>query len=120
MDDHAILMELGRITLKGVAQLARLVDGGGVGYLRSLDELISPQLHKKFLAIFFNDEEPYYFKLINLINILPTWQRAISLLHLFYSKKGIDPLSKEAMEFSNLVYLRYFPDSKFNSKKRLL
>lgn len=120
MDDHTILMELGKISLKGIAQLARLVDTRETGYLRNLDELISPQLHKKFLTIFFNDKEPYYFKLINLINILPTWQRAISLLHLFYSKKGIDPFSKEAIEFSNIVYLRYFPESKLNYKKKFL
>jgi len=112
MDDHAILMELGRIGLKGVARLARMVDIRRADLLEDLDEIIPPHQHKKFQTTFFDEKETYYSKFINLINILPTWQRAINLLHLFYARKGIDPRSQEASEFKRLVYLRYFPGSK--------
>jgi hypothetical protein len=117
MDDHAILTELGRIGLKGVACLARMVDKERDEVLANLHEVISPNHHKKFQTIFFNEKKLYYYKLINLINILPTWQRAIDLLHLFYVKKGIDPLSQDALEFNSLVYLRYFPESKIITRE---
>jgi hypothetical protein len=119
MDDHAILMELGKVGLKGVARIGRMVDNRRANLLHNLYEIISPRQHKKFQATFFNEKEPYYEKLINLINILPTWQRAIELLQLFYVRKGIDPDSKEALEFKNLVYLRYYPESKLSKKDKV-
>lgn len=118
MDDHAILMELGKLGLRGVARIAKMVDNRRVNLLRNLDEIISPHQHKKFQAIFFSEKEPYYDKLINLINILPTWQRATDLLHLFYRRKGIDPLSEEALEFKSLIYLRYYPESELRKKDK--
>lgn len=118
MDDHAILMELGKIGLKGVARLSRRVDTQRVDLLRNLEEIISPYQHKKFQTTFFNEKGSCYSKFINLINILPTYQRAMDLLHLFYARKGIDPLSHEALEFKSLVYLRYFPGYQlFNNDK---
>lgn len=118
MDDHAILLELGRTSLKGIARIARMVDGRSLGVLANLHEIISPHLHKKFQTKFSIEKEIYYYKLINLINILPTWQRAVELLHLFYIRKGIDPLSKEALEFNNLVYNRFFPKSVTNNRSK--
>lgn len=119
MDDHAILMELGKIGLKGIARLAKMVDSGRPHLLKSLDEIIPPHQHKRFQSAFFNEKKPYYGKFINLIDILPTWQRAFDLIHLFYVKKGIDPHSREALEFKGLVYLRYFPESKMCNKEKL-
>jgi hypothetical protein len=119
MDDHAILMELGKIGLKGVARLARMVDTRRANLLKNLDEIIPPHKHKKFQSTFFDEKETYYNKFINLINILPTWQRAIDLLHLFFARKGIDPLSQEASEFKSLVYLRYFPGSSLRNHDKV-
>ena len=119
MDDHAILTELGKVGLKGVARASRMVDTHRVGLLKNLHEVISPHQRRKFRASFFNEKESYYNKFINLINILPTWQRAIDLVLLFYAKKGIDPLSPEAVEFKRVVYLRYFPGFKTENKNKV-
>lgn len=118
MDDQAILTELGKVGLKGVARIARMVDTRKLDLLKNLNEIILPHQHQKFKATFFGEKEPYYNKFINLINILPTWQRAVDLIHLFYSIKGINPLSREALEFKNLVYHRYFPESKSRNKDK--
>lgn len=118
VDDHTILVELGKTSLKGIARLSRMVDKRSVGVVVNLHEIISPHLHKKFQTKFSIEKELYYYKLINLINIIPTWQRAVDLLHLFYIRKGIDPLSEEAQEFKKLVYLRFFPESRLNKRSK--
>ena len=44
-----------------------------------------------------------------MINGIRTWKSAHSVIDILFDTKGINPYSKEAIEFSNCIYLRYFP-----------
>ena len=76
--------------------------------VRDLDELISFNEEKIFITNIFNDENDAYLKFVKLINKIPSWELASPLIEKRYMKIGIDPYSKEALRFSNLVYFRYF------------
>jgi hypothetical protein len=76
--------------------------------LQDVNLLISAKQRKKFIKKIFNKNEEDYYKFIELVNQLPTWKHASTLMEMFYNRRGIDLYTKEAIELSNLIYLRYY------------
>lgn len=92
-----------------VDQLADLVSGKMRGdHLEDLSRLISPKQRKKFVKKIFNRKEKKYQEFISLMNSTPTWKHASNLIDNFFYQQGINPYSSEALEFSDIVYNRYF------------
>jgi len=78
-------------------------------HLSDLNKIISPRQKKIFINNIFRSNPEDYYRIVKLINILPTWTQAAKLLSLCFREREIDPNSELAMQFSNLVYFRYFP-----------
>ena len=97
-------------TPSAVDQLADLVSQKMKGdHLEDLNNLIDPKQRKKFIKRIFKKRESLYQEFIGLVNNTPTWKHASNLIDTFFYQQGLNPYSREALEFSDLVYNRYFP-----------
>lgn len=93
-----------------VDQLANIVSDKMRGeHLEDLNKLIHSRQRKKFIKKIFKKREAQYVEFVNLVNNTPTWKHASNLIDTFFYQQGLNPYSKEALEFSDLVYNRYFP-----------
>ncbi|GAB4363405.1 MAG: hypothetical protein Kow0042_01270 [Calditrichia bacterium] len=77
--------------------------------LEDLNQMISSKQRKKFIKKLFKKNERQYQQFTDTINKLPTWKQASILIDDIFYKIGINPYSKDALEFSDLIYNRYFP-----------
>ncbi len=77
--------------------------------LEDLNTLISQKQRKKFIKKIFRKQERQFQEFIALLNGTPTWKNASILIDSFFYQQGVNPYSREALEFSDLVYNRYFP-----------
>lgn len=91
-------------------QLADLVGQKMRGdHLEDITRLISPKQRKKFIKKIFKKKEKHFLEFLSLMNNTPNWKHASNLIDSYFYQQGINPYSKEALEFSDLVYNRYFP-----------
>ncbi len=91
-------------------QLADLVGQKMRGdHLEDITRLISPKQRKKFIKKIFSKKEKKFLEFLSLMNNTPNWKHASNLIDSYFFQQGINPYSKEALEFSDLVYNRYFP-----------
>jgi len=91
-------------------QLADLVGQKMRGdHLEDITRLISPRQRKKFIKKIFSKKEKKFLEFLSLMNNTPNWKHASNLIDSYFFQQGINPYSKEALEFSDLVYNRYFP-----------
>lgn len=98
------------INASAVDKLADIVGSQMKGDdLVELDKLISPKHRKRFIKKVFKKREQQYEEFVQLVNNTPTWKHASNLIDEFFYQEGLNPYSKEALEFSDLVYNRYFP-----------
>ena len=96
--------------LSAAEQLAHVVGDKMKGErLEDLNTLITPKQRKKFIKKIFHKQEQQYQEFITLLNGTPSWKNASTLIDSFFYQQGVNPYSKEALEFSDLVYNRYFP-----------
>ncbi len=94
-------------------QLANVVSEKIKGkYLEDLNKMISSKNRKKFIKKIFKKDEHRYSKFIGYLNQLPTWKKASTAIDEMFYQTGINPYSSIAIEFSDLVYSRYFPKDK--------
>lgn len=81
-------------------------------YLEDLNKMISSKNRKKFIKKIFKKDEYRYSKFIGYLNQLPTWKKASTAIDEMFYQTGINPYSSIAIEFSDLIYNRYFPKDK--------
>lgn len=77
--------------------------------LADLTSYISPKQRKKFVKKVFHKKEPQYQEIITALNKTPNWKQASNIIDEFFMKMNINPYSRDALEFSDLMYNRYFP-----------
>lgn len=77
--------------------------------LADLKTNIHPKQRKKFIKKVFHKKEQQYEQIISMLNNTPNWKQASNMIDDFFMKENINPYSREALEFSDLVYSRYFP-----------
>ncbi|NOX37868.1 MAG: hypothetical protein GXO78_10065 [Calditrichaeota bacterium] len=95
---------------KAAEQLADVVAEKIKGdHLEDLHKLIKPKQRKKFIKKIFRKNESQYLEFIDLLNRIPDWKKASRTIDEYFMTASINPYSKEALEFSDLVYNRYFP-----------
>ena len=91
-------------------QLARAVGDQMKGVeLEDLNKLITPKQRKKFIKKVFKKNEQQYVDFLTHLNGTPDWKNASNMIDNFFYQQGLNPYSKEALEFSDLIYNRYFP-----------
>jgi hypothetical protein len=87
-------------------------------YLEDLNNIISQKNRKKFVKKIFKKDDHRYSKFIAYVNQLPTWKKATTAIEEMFYQTGINPYSSIAIEFSDLIYNRYFPkDKKINRQE---
>ena len=77
--------------------------------LTDLNTYISPKQRKQFIKKVFNKQEQQYEKIISSLNSTANWKNASKIIDDFFTNASINPYSREALEFSDLMYNRYFP-----------
>jgi len=104
-------------TIPAAEQLAELVAEKIKGdTLADLYSLISKKQSKKFIKKIFNKNEKRYYKFIDFLNSIPTWKQASAAIDEMFYQSSVNPYSKEALEFSDIIYNRYFPKDKLLKK----
>lgn len=99
-----------RASVSAAEQLANLVGDQMKGRnLQDLNHLITPKQRKKFVKKVFKKREDQYREFLGLLNGTPDWKNASNMIDNFFYQQGLNPYSQEALEFSDLVYNRYFP-----------
>ncbi|OGB63774.1 MAG: hypothetical protein A2Y94_00585 [Caldithrix sp. RBG_13_44_9] len=115
-EEMAEVAETDRTPRKGSTaadQLANVVSEKIKGkYLEDLNNIISQKNRKKFVKKIFKKDEHRYSKFIAYVNQLPNWKKATTAIEEMFYQTGINPYSSIAIEFSDLIYNRYFPKDK--------
>lgn len=89
-------------------------------YLEDLNNVISLKNRKKFLKKIFKKDESRYIKFISYLNEINSWKKAsIAIDEMFY-QTGVNPYSHIAVEFSDLIYNRYFPKDKMMDRQQFM
>ena len=92
-------------------------DGTG---LEDVEKMIPSKEKRKFIADLFKKNSEDYQRTINLLSYMRNWKSANKLLELCFTERGINPYSKDALEFGKIIYLRYFPEEiGFHKGKKL-
>jgi hypothetical protein len=81
--------------------------------LHDLNEMILGRNRKKIIKRLFKKKESDFLKLIDLLNGQTTWKEASVIIDDEFYERGINPYSKEAIIFSDLSYVRFFPKDKY-------
>ncbi len=81
-------------------------------YLEDLNNIISNKNRKKFVKKIFKKDDRRYTKFISYLNQLTSWKKASAAIDEMFYQTGINPYSSIAIEFSDLIYTRYFPKDK--------
>ncbi len=94
-------------------QLASVVSEKIKGkYLEDINDIIPVKHRKKFVKKMFKKDEHRFSKFINYLNQLTSWKKASAAIDEMLYQTGINPYSSLAVEFSDMVYNRYFPKDK--------
>jgi hypothetical protein len=85
--------------------------------LQSIDDMIKGRTRKKIIKRLFKKKEKDYVSFINSLNDQPSWKEASIIIDEEFYQRGINPYSKEAITFSDIVYNRFFPKDKYVGEK---
>lgn len=83
--------------------------------LEDLNGMIKGRSRRKILKKLFKKKEHEFISFINQINQLKTWKEASKLIDEEFYNREINPYSSEAINFSDIVYTRFFPKDKYVS-----
>jgi hypothetical protein len=77
--------------------------------LNDIGKMISLRNKKRFVKKVFNKKEQQFQNFVDVINRTTTWREASYLIDDFFMREGVNPYSKDALEFTDLIYNRYHP-----------
>ncbi len=81
--------------------------------LEDLNELITGRVRRKTIKKLFKKKEDEFLDFVGRLNILSTWKDASRVIDDEFYERGINPYSKEAIAFSDVIYIRFFPKDKY-------
>ncbi len=81
--------------------------------LEDINNLIVGRNRKKIIKKLFKKKEEQFKKFVQTLNQLPAWKDASVIIDEEFYERGINPYSKEAIMFSDIIYLRFFPKDKY-------
>ena len=77
--------------------------------LPDLKNMIAQQDRQRFIEKLFRNRESDFEGLISILNSTPDWKDAARRIDNYFEKSGVNPYTRTALSFSDLVYSRYFP-----------
>ncbi len=83
------------------------------GPLEDLHNMIKGRTRKKIIKKLFKKNEQAFNEFIDKLNEIKTWKEASHFIDDTFYEMNINPYSKEAIMFSDIVYMRYFPKDKY-------
>lgn len=81
--------------------------------LADINQMIVGRNRKKVLKKLFKKNESDFNSLIEILNAQSNWKEASVIIDEEFYQRGINPYSKEALLFSDIVYTRFFPKDKY-------
>ena len=81
--------------------------------LQDINEVIVGRVRKKIIKKLFSRKEQEFVGFITKLNHQPNWKEASRIIDDEFYHRGINPYSKEAIAFSDSVYVRFFPKDKY-------
>lgn len=85
----------------------------GAGPLEDLNNMIKGRTRKKIIKKLFRKDEAAFNEFINKLNNMSSWKEASHFIDDTFYELNINPYSKEAITFSDIVYMRFFPKDKY-------
>ncbi|MEJ2536393.1 MAG: hypothetical protein P8048_04970 [Calditrichia bacterium] len=86
-------------------------------HLDDINALISSKNRKKIIKKIFKKDERRYIKFISFLNEIPSWKKASAAIDEMFYQTGVNPYSSIAIEFSDMIYNRYFPKDKMVNRQ---
>lgn len=77
--------------------------------LQDLNSIIVGRTRKKIIKKLFKKKENEFLDFINQVNENNAWKDVSGLIDDEFYERGINPYSKEAIMFSDIIYIRFFP-----------
>ncbi len=81
--------------------------------LADLNDVFKGRMRRKIIKRLFKKDEHDFVSFLDQINGLATWKDASRLIDDEFYNRSINPYSREAIAFSDAVYLRFFPKDKY-------
>lgn len=81
--------------------------------LEDLNEMVKGRLRRKTVKKLFRKKEDEFLDFVGRLNALSTWKDASRIIDDEFYERGINPYSKEAIAFSDVIYMRFFPKDKY-------
>ena len=85
--------------------------------LEDINKIIVGRNRKKIIKKLFKKKENEFNSFVDNLNSQPSWKEASVIIDEEFYERGINPYSKEAIMFSDLVYTRFFPKDKYVGEK---
>jgi len=77
--------------------------------LADLNTMVAGRTRKKIIKKLFKKNENEFLSFIDLVNSHSAWKEVSVIIDNEFYERGINPYSKEAIMFSDIIYLRFFP-----------
>ena len=81
--------------------------------LEDLDPMIKGRIRRKIIKKLFKKKEDDFNDFVARLNALTDWKEASRLIDDEFYYRGINPYSKEAITFTDIIYMRFFPKDKY-------
>ena len=81
--------------------------------LEDLNTMVVGRTRKKIIKKLFNKKEDEFLNFVNMVNEQTAWKDASVIIDNEFYERGINPYSKEAIMFSDLIYVRFFPKDRY-------
>jgi DNA-binding HxlR family transcriptional regulator len=81
--------------------------------MEDVNKIITGRNRKKVVKKLFKKKENEFNSFVEILNTQNTWKDASVIIDEEFYQRGINPYSKEAILFSDMVYTRFFPKDKY-------
>lgn len=81
--------------------------------MEDVNKIISGRNRKRIVKKLFKKKENEFNSFVDILNSQSTWKEASVIIDEEFYQRGINPYSKEAILFSDMVYTRFFPKDKY-------
>jgi len=81
--------------------------------LEDLNTMVVGRTRKKIIKKLFQKKENEFLSFVDMVNEQSAWKDASVVIDNEFYERGINPYSKEAIMFSDLIYVRFFPKDRY-------
>ena len=81
--------------------------------MEDVNKIITGRNRKRVVKKLFKKKENEFSSFVDILNSQTNWKEASVIIDEEFYQRGINPYSKEAIMFSDMVYTRFFPKDKY-------